>query len=145
MWSAPVKNATWAEELLVRRLNSLGRRTAGREYFRSIPFTIARHLAEGSGFKHESVPCCCGKCVGLLQFTLSAVVVTHALFNNSGSDPQAQFRLAHGDLITGTLSDPDYAETGQYPLKPGQRVEIEFERGSVPDDDWQIWAVTEQA
>ncbi|MFE0022808.1 GIY-YIG nuclease family protein [Amycolatopsis sp. NPDC059021] len=145
VWSAPVGDAVRAEDRLLRRLDTLGQRTSGREYFRRIPFTVARHIAEGTGFRLEEVSCCCGRCVGSIEFTLRAVALTSARDSEDGGELQAEFRLADGDRITGVLSDPDLDQSGRYPLRPGQPVEIQFERRSIERDTWQIWGVAEQS
>lgn len=85
-----------------------------------------------------------GRCVGTIDFTLAAVALTPATLTEDGKELRAEFRLADGDQITGVLADPDFGESGRYPLRPGRRVEIEFQRWGLDDDTWKVWDLTEQ-
>lgn len=112
-------------------LERLGRRTRhGREYFTSVPFSIACYQAEHLD-RVRCERCCCGKCVDPVCVIADATVVS--LSGRTSTEPDGDFvlKLDCGATVGASFLDPDLEAGGQYPLRVGDRLTVELETGGA--------------
>ncbi|MEV0396480.1 GIY-YIG nuclease family protein [Polymorphospora rubra] len=140
--SVLVEDADRAERRLLGVLQGVGRRTdAGREYFRGVPFAVARYQAEivvGQRTVHRSRD---GLCDTDKVMRLVAVVESGPA-SAEYVEFSAVLRLQGGDRIRAQLHDPDLGPDGRYPLRSGDEVQIDLEKGGT--DSWNVWGVHPQ-
>ncbi|WP_054047196.1 GIY-YIG nuclease family protein [Alloactinosynnema sp. L-07] len=116
------------ERRLLAVLSMMGTRTpAGREYFRDIPFTIARHQA--INLHHTSrAQCCCGNCVDPIDIRrMQATVISDPDISGSHDFTEYKLELGCGSRIRTAISDPDFAPDSAYALRPDDDIEIDID------------------
>ncbi|WP_336159966.1 hypothetical protein [Amycolatopsis sp. VC5-11] len=119
------------EARLLAVLERLGRRTHhGREYFTSVPFSIACYQAEHID-RVRRERCCCGKCVDPVCVIADATVVGLPVRTGTGPDGDFALMLGCGATVSASFSDPDLEAGGRYPLRVGDRLTVELETSGV--------------
>ncbi|MEV7624138.1 GIY-YIG nuclease family protein [Actinoplanes sp. NPDC089786] len=138
VWTSEyIQDSDEGERMLLGRLGTIGQRTnAGREYFRGVPFAVARHQAEIVASYCKVRPASCTCCEGSQTMRLAAVVVAGPA-SPEPDDFSATFTLADGCQIEAQLNDPDLGPTGRYPLRPGDRLDIDLQRRGRTS--WDVW------
>lgn len=135
-WSSEsIDNIRAMEQRLHAVLGKVGRRTrSGREYYRNIPFSVARYQAENL----HRVPrreCCCGHCVDPVDVVVAAQITSDPQPSNSALE--ADLRLTCGSTIRACFTDEDLGPGGQYPLRIGDRLTVEI----APRSRDGVWTV----
>ncbi|MEV4672135.1 GIY-YIG nuclease family protein [Actinomadura sp. NPDC049382] len=122
-----ITNMRRQEGWLLSVLDQLGTRTpTGREYFRDVPFSVARYQAINL-YRARSESCCCGNCVYPVDVRARAHVVGQPIGGPGPSvDVYVDLRLSCGDVIRTSLSDEDFGPEGRYPLRPGDEINVEL-------------------
>lgn len=117
------------ERQLLDVLARIGTRTeAGREFFRDIPFSIARYQAENLD-RARSERCCCGHCVAPLDVRLP-VHIRDVKQTDTGSTV-FDVQLPCGSVVSASFGDDDYGMNGQYPLRSGDHITVELSPGAA--------------
>lgn len=142
-YSELIRNAPRMEQRLLAVLAAMGPHTpAGREYFRDVPFSVARHQAVNLD-RTSRVECCCGKCVDPVDMLGVKATVTDGPSDrpDMGDTTVYGIRLACGAHIRILAVDPDHAADGPYALRPADEIELQLEcrpwRGH-----WNAWVTT---
>lgn len=128
-WSSePQPQVHHLERRLLAVLGMMGTRTpAGREYFRDIPFSIARHQAINL-HRVSRTQCCCGNCVDPVDIRETcATVISKPRTSETPDCTEYEIELGCGARIRAAISDPDFAPDGPHSLQPGDHVEIEID------------------
>ncbi|MFI7026281.1 GIY-YIG nuclease family protein [Micromonospora sp. NPDC049900] len=132
-----VPDSVACERSLLGVLSHYGRRTAaGREYFRDVPFAVARYQAEivvGQRVVDRSRD---GLCDTDKIMRLAAVVDADSALAEQG-ELTAVLRLEGGDRVEVQLNDPDLGPAGRYPLRRGDRVYADLEKSGI--NSWDLW------
>ncbi|OBG21630.1 hypothetical protein A5768_26375 [Mycolicibacterium fortuitum] len=117
------------ERQLLDILAHIGTRTAaGREFFRDIPFSIARYQAENLD-RARSERCCCGHCVTPLDVRLPVHI--RGIKQTGTERTVFDVQLPCGAVVTALLGDDDYGMNGQYPLRSGDHITVELSPGAT--------------
>lgn len=138
-WQSNVMNhVQLAERRLIAVLTAIGSRTpGGREYFRDIPFSIARYQAERL-HQIKLSECCCGNCVEPLTVRTNAYIGSTPREDENDSNRLVfDVRLSCGTVIAASIEDA-FEPDEKARLDRGDRFEIDIDPrpwGGV----WMAW------
>lgn len=131
------------EQRLLAVLATIGSQTsAGREYFRGVPFSVARYQAINL-HRTRRVECCCGKCVDPVDVLGLKATVADGPDDFPGADDVTAYgvRLDCGAHIRILAINPDHAADGPYALRPADEIELQLECRPW-DNYWTAWVTT---